>query len=429
MRYILTVFFGVFAVHATAADLLLKNVNIVDVESENIKTSDVLISNGLIAKIEEAGTLSCQCETYDLSGKYLIPGLNDMHTHAYGNISADGNQDAFMIEKASEKMLSVGVTSFLDLFYPEEEFFAFRAKSRTDQNYVGADVFGTGALLTCTGGHGTEYDVPVHIINTAEDAVREVTEHAKKSPDVVKIVYDHNEYAGRKMPTIDLKTITAAVHTANTLNLKTVIHVGTWDDVKDAIEAGATAVTHTPSRDMPQSIIELFHKYKTYWIPTLVVHNGLYGIVKDKSILDNELLKSVASMATLSGYMDYDKYQPWVKGWLEWQKKNEDAFFANFKKLQAANINIMTGTDIGNVGTFVGYSVHSEMQLMVKGGMTAWQALNAATVMPGKFLDRNHGMKPGALANLVVLNKSPIDDIGNTQGIHSVISHGRWSTR
>jgi imidazolonepropionase-like amidohydrolase len=79
---------------------------------------------------------------------------------------------------------------------------------------------------------------------------------------------------------------------------------------------------------------------------------------------------------------------------------------------------------VGNIGTFQGYSLHRELELMVAHGATPWQALAAATTLAGRFLQVDVGLRPGARADLVVLEASPVADMQNTTTITAVIAYG-----
>jgi imidazolonepropionase-like amidohydrolase len=85
---------------------------------------------------------------------------------------------------------------------------------------------------------------------------------------------------------------------------------------------------------------------------------------------------------------------------------------------------MLTGSDGGNWGVFQGYSVHREMVRLVQAGLTPWDALAAATTRAGEFLGQKYGAQPGDIANLVVLDASPIEDIANMQRIAMVVVRG-----
>ena len=86
---------------------------------------------------------------------------------------------------------------------------------------------------------------------------------------------------------------------------------------------------------------------------------------------------------------------------------------------------ILTGTDSGNWGTFQGWSMHRELHHLVAAGLTPYEALAAASTRAAAFLGRQYGPSPGAEANFVVLDASPLEDIGNTRSIVRLIQRGR----
>lgn len=90
---------------------------------------------------------------------------------------------------------------------------------------------------------------------------------------------------------------------------------------------------------------------------------------------------------------------------------------------------MLVGTDAGNWGVIQGFSVHREMQRLAQAGLSTWDALAAATTLPGAFLGRELGVQEGDEADLVVLDASPIDEVASTQRIAFVVLDGevvRW---
>lgn len=321
--------------------------------------------------------------------------------------------------------LRAGVVGYLDLFSPEDQILGVRDRQRAGEDVAGADIYAAGPCLTATDGHCSEYGVPTRLVDTPEDAHREVSELASKNPDVVKLVYDNNVYGGRSRPTVDRATLEAVVAAADEYGLKTVIHVGTWQDVRHAAEAGADAVTHTPGPDpVPDGLANFLVERGVLHIPTLAVQSELDRIAANPSLLDRPLLVELAPEPLLSGYRDVDAWPAAIQGFRRWTGSIRDANLKSVGALAAAGVPVATGTDGGNLGVFQGYSVHREMELLVEAGLSEWQALAAASTVPAAFLDRNWGVQVGAEASLVILNASPLESISNTQLIHSVIQRG-----
>ena len=317
-----------------------------------------------------------------------------------------------------------GVAFVLDLFSPEEMILAFRDGQRAD-GPQGALLFAAGPCLTATNGHCSEYGVPTRIVDTPDEARREVADLASKAPDVVKIVYDHQSYAGRSMPTVDLATLTAVLETARQHGLKTVIHVGTWEDVREAVVAGADAVTHTPGpQPPPADLAALMVESGTYHIPTLAVQSEFARMADDPGLLDDSLLTETVPQALRDIYRDFDPSQSAFQDWLGYQRILAQPSSAAVNSLADAGVPMLAGTDGGNPGVFQGYSVHRELELLEAAGLSPWAVLRSATTNAASFLGHRWGVEPGDEATLVVLDASPLESIANTKRIHAVIQAG-----
>ena len=97
--------------------------------------------------------------------------------------------------------------------------------------------------------------------------------------------------------------------------------------------------------------------------------------------------------------------------------------------MQTANAPILAGTDVPNPYVFPGFSLHDELALLVAAGLTPMQALRAATLNPAKYLGMSDSVgtiEKGKLADLVLLDANPLDDIRHTQRIRAVIANGRY---
>jgi imidazolonepropionase-like amidohydrolase len=350
-----------------------------------------------------------------------MPALSDMHTHAVGNFRPPGGFQLMSAEAIARAALYAGVARYLDLFSPEDSIFAARA-SRMSAKTPGADIFAAGPCLTATRGHCSEYGVPTRIVDSPADATREVNELAKKKPDIVKVVYDHQVYGGRSMPTLDRATLDAVVAAAKSNGLKTVVHVGTWADLRDAVLAGAAAVTHTPEGPAPADIAALMVQRGTLHIPTLAVQSDYARFVDDPTLLDSPLLASMVGEQMVALFRA--PVPASMAGWMEFQRRMRQSNAEAVRALAAAGVAMVTGTDGGNPAVFQGYSVHRELRLLVEAGLSPWDALAATTIHPGRLLGRRWGVQLGDEGTLVILDASPLDDIRNTERIHAVILRG-----
>ena len=95
-------------------------------------------------------------------------------------------------------------------------------------------------------------------------------------------------------------------------------------------------------------------------------------------------------------------------------------------------VGIMAGTDVGNPYVYPGFGLHDELVLLVKAGLTPMAALQAATMNPARFLNMENDLgtvQKGKIADLVLLNANPLEDIANTQRISAVVMNGRYLPR
>lgn len=420
-------FWAGLAVPATSQDLALVNANVVDPEAESVQHGVLLIADGLVTGLSDQVPPGYSGQILDVNGGWVVPGFYDLHTHSFGNQAIDGGEFLGPFGTA-KRSLAAGVVGLLDLFSPEAMILGFR--DGQGDNTDAARLFAAGPCLTATEGHCSEYGVPTRIVDTPEDARREVSALAELHPDVVKLVYDNENYGGRGMPTVDRATMEAVVSAATDHGLPSVLHIGTWDDVLHAAEAGATAVTHTPGPDLPPAqVIEALLASGTVVIPTLAVQSELSRIADDPSLLDAPLLKEVASDDLRGGFETVDEVEGRLARWVDRQRSQRDANLAAVRALHDAGVEVLVGTDAGNVGVFQGFSVHREMVLLVEAGLSPWAALRAGSTRAGRFLGQNVGVGPGAVASLVVLDASPVDDISQTQRIAHVILNGRLVDR
>ncbi len=419
-------FAGAAAAHEP---LYLAGATLVDPDTGTTRRAGLLIVDGRIAGSPPAAPAGFAGRVLDLRGKWVLPGLRDFHVHAVVNQAPGRVVDRIGTLEALRRYLYAGVTGVLDLFNDENAVLALRDRQRAGGLGPAADLFAAGPCLTATGGHCTEYPTPTRIVDTPEDARREIGELAAKRPDVVKLVYEHvaPELAGKswrpERPSLDVPTLEAAVAAAAAHGLPTVVHVRSWDDVRACVEAGATAVTHVPSHaPVPADLAARMAERGTRVIPTLAVGDPL--LVAAGAPLADPLLRAVAGETVLAAYRGLDHGDERGRRLMAWMYAEQGVRAASLARLAAAGVPVVAGTDAGNPLTVHGWSLHRELELMVAAGLTPAQALAAATTAAGELMGRGWGLAPGDEGTVVVLDASPLADVRNTRRIHAVVHHG-----
>jgi imidazolonepropionase-like amidohydrolase len=410
------------ALPVAAQDLVLTNANIVDPSTRTVVRGALWIEGGRIVGRGADAPASAPGARIDVGGRWVIPGLVDLHTHSFGNFAPPAVVDAVGTERMATRVLRAGVTAFLDLFSDETAIFTLRDRQRAGA-IGGAEIFAAGPCITATKGHCSEYGVPTRIIDSPADARRHVDELAAKRPDVVKVVYDHPP--GR-LPSIDRPTLDALVAAARERGLKTIVHVGTWEDARHSVLAGASAITHVP-RDgiVPDDLAALMAQRKTLHIPTMTVHADMQALTTTPALLDTPLMMALAPETIRNAYRTLVPTPAQREG----ARDSAERSVASVRRLHAAGVPMLAGTDAGNPGVIHGFSVHRELIRVVEAGMRPWDALAAATTKAGEFLGRRYGVSAGDDANVVVVDKSPLDQIANTQQISLVVMRGQIAYR
>jgi imidazolonepropionase-like amidohydrolase len=155
------------------------------------------------------------------------------------------------------------------------------------------------------------------------------------------------------------------------------------------------------------------------------VHTEWAEVHDHPELLRSPLATAVTSDAIRAAYARYaDSISPRARTWMDRMRTRRDTVLESVRRLQAGGVRMLAGTDAGNFGVFQGYSVHRELVRMVQAGLTPWDALAAATTSAGEFLGQAYGVDAGDVANLVVLDASPVESIENTQRISLVVLRG-----
>ena len=404
-------------------DRVLTHVQIVNPRARTITSGNLRIRDG---KIVSSGNGDARCvNVMDLSGAWIIPGLVDLHVHSWGNPVPTSDESADQelgTEAVTELVLKAGVTALLDLGGDEDEMLKVRDLLRSRANPLHADFFAAGPVFLELGHAFRLFHHGPRIVSGPEDARKQVYELATKHPDVIKIIYDHanDQMAMRE------STLRAIVGEAKRLGFKTVVHIGTWEDARQAIEAGASSVTHLyDDEKIPSDLPALYRKHGVLSIPTISVQCEMARFARQPDLIDDPFLAALTTPALRDTYRSPAKYSEKGRFWVEWQTQDcRENDFVSLKALYNGGVALGAGSDSGNLGTFEGYSAHREIELMVEAGVDRWTALASATTAAGDFLGQRYGVTPGDDANLVVLSANPIEHIENARKISHVLIHG-----
>ena len=184
----------------------------------------------------------------------------------------------------------------------------------------------------------------------------------------------------------------------------------------------------TYSDEKADAVFAELKKNHTWQCPTLTVERS-FALIDDPSFTNDSRLKYMPGQIKSS-------WDPTKDARLKNRSPEEVALGKKvYQKeleivgaMQRAGVDILAGTDTLNPYCFPGFSLHDELGLLVQSGLTPIQALQAATLNPARFMGRENELgtiQTGKLADLVLLNANPLDDIANTRKIDAVVYGGR----
>jgi imidazolonepropionase-like amidohydrolase len=384
-------------------EFVIRDVRVFDGE-RFIPKASVHVREGVVVSVGDPAPAGVASIPGD--GRTLLPGLIDAHAHAYGD--------------ALERALVFGVTTELDMFTDHRFAATMRKEQHADGALRRADLFSAGTLVTAPKGHGTEYSLQIPTLASAADAPAFVDARVAEGSDYIKIVYDDGAAHGMTMATLDPSVLAAAIAAAKARGKLAVIHIGSRQGADDAIAAGASGLVHIFA-DAPADaeFVKRVVAARAFVTPTLSVTESTTGVASGAALLTDARLApfiSVAERTSLEGRF------PSRAG----SKQNLAYALAATKLLFDAGVPILAGTDAPNPGTAHGSSIHRELELLVRAGLSPEAALRAATSVPARVYSlRDRGrIAPGLRADLVLVGGDPSRDITATRDIAAVWKRG-----
>lgn len=367
----------------------------------------------------------------DLSGKYIMPGIINLHCHLGNVVGLTQDPKNFTRENLRENLTtyaSYGVTAVQSMGSDQDLVYDLRAEQRAGRPAM-TRIFSAGRGFTGKAGYPTAAPgmkgVPYEL-DSVEDVTKAINDLAPKNPDIVKIWVDDHLGRERKIP-MDLSG--EIIRQAHARKLRVAAHIYYLEDARGLVERGLDALAHSV-RDKPvdENFIALMKKRGAWQMAaTLAREFSTFTYASRPAWLDDPFFtRSVdkQTIATLKSdeYVNRMKADPDLKHYqpmLEMAQKN-------LKRLVDAGVKFAFGTDTGPPARFLGYFEHLEMELMVQAGLTPMQVITAATRNSAEFLGAKDlgTLEAGKWADLIVLGKNPLDDIKNSRTIEAVYIAG-----
>jgi hypothetical protein len=408
------------------------NVNVIPMDEERVISSQtVVVKDGLIAALGPADSIKIPSGSVKIDGrgKYLLPGLADMHVHLE---PFDNESNSAMLKL----FVANGVTTVLNL-YGTPAFLKLRERVARGE-MLGPVIYTSGPFIS---------NAPV-TTPTPEEVERMVVEQKSAGYDLIKIHGDFSREAYHKL-----------FEVARHENIRVIGHLPRNLGIEPAFEEKQDAIAHAEeylyayfffkpptspadgSREAQvkwiaeqasriPSVAEATAKAGIWVSPTLTVYSGIARQVDD---IDSSLKRP--ELKYLPPFIA-SRFAPANNTYVQrFKKETAKGFFARaellsklVKGLRDAGVRLLAGTDTPVPSVVPGFSLHDELHELVSAGLTPYEALRTATANPAEFLrtDKFGIVSVGKSADLILVDENPLKDVSNASRRTGVMSRGRW---
>jgi len=382
----------------------------------------------------------------DARGKWVIPGLVDSHVHFFqsGNLytrpdGADFNavvpyekevaRNKARLDATFKVWLASGVTGVVDTGGP---MWNFDVRDRAATSPAAPRVAVAGPLLSMIDRPQLDLgDPPIIKVTSPGEARTLAARELAHNPDYVKVWFIHQQGDDLAAQEAIVKAAGDAAHAAGK---RLAVHATELVVAKAALRAGADLLVHGVfDQPVDDEFIALAKKNRAMLCPTLFVMDG-YALALSNTWKPTAAESARADPEILAAMDDLDEIPaehrpPMVAALMAKPHRlgSPDIAMKDLRRLVDAGIDVVMGTDAGNIGTLHGPSIHREMKLMVEAGLTPLEVLRSATVGGARALGlegQAGEVQAGMLADLVILDADPLADIANLVQVHRTIKGG-----
>jgi imidazolonepropionase-like amidohydrolase len=409
----------------------------------------IVVRGNRIAQAGPASTTPVppQAQVIDARGRWVVPGLIDSHVHFFqsGNLYARPDIADFTAwrpygreaARTAERMpvtfktyLASGVTGAVDTGGPRANF-ALREQARAMLEAPRLAV--AGPLVSTVARPELDLgDPPIVRVRTPAEARALVERLLPERPDYVKMWFIHEPGDDLAAQAAVAQAAGSAAHAAG---VRFAVHATELEVAKAALRAGADYLVHSvEDYEVDEEFIRLARERAVLYCPTLFVYDG-YGLALSGRWQPTPAEKRLGDPQIVADLRELDRIPlqhipSWVRRMMREGShiKSPPMAQTNLRRVLDAGIAIVVGSDAGNIGTLHGPGIFREMDMMQAAGMAPLEVLRAATVNGARALGMQHELgviAPGRLADLVILNRDPLEDVGNLSSIYRIVKDGR----
>ena len=422
--------------------VVFRNVTVIDMRSGFLKRQmTVVVVGNRITALGKRVKAPDKAEIVDASGKFMIPGLWDMHAHIFNNSFAAGTNDS---EIYFPLLIANGVTGVRDMWTDPDDLRLVR-EWQADME--------AGKMLAprIAAGSSIVDGVPTHLPNMlgvatpdeARRAVRTMKDagagfikvYWRLSPEAYFAIADEAKKLG--IPFAGHVPFALSAAQASDAGQKSIEHLTGLLETCSSKEEELRGATNLPppartdelwktyDEQKCRALFARFAKNKTWQVPTTVIHRML-AFRREEDFRKDARLRYAPPREREEWVKPPDRPQQFT---LETRKQRLGKLLETIGLMHKTGVPILAGTDVGNPFIFAGFSLHDELELFVQAGLTPLESLRTATVNPAKYLGMEKELgtiEKGKLADLVLLEANPLENISHTRRINAVVVNGRY---
>jgi len=392
--------------------IVFVHVNVVPMNGERIlHDENVTVVGDRIGAVEPAAdsVIPKDAQVIDGSGKFLMPGLGEMHSH----LPEPADPQEYM-RTTLALYVANGVTTVRCMR-------GFRNHLAAREQVISGNLVGPSLFLAGPGLGGDSVTSP-------EDGVKQVLQQKSEGWDMIKI-----------FPGLTRAEYDAIMTTARRLGMRTGGHVPTDVGIEHALQTGQETIEHldgywenlafekfVPDESLKRMALKT-REAGVWNVPTMAIFHFDLGL---------ESLQSVLARPEME-YLPKFQVDRWIKLFEGHVSKEHPSLEVSrivqlnrerlLKQLNDIGAEILLGTDSPNLFEVPGFSVHSELAGMQHAGLSPYDVLLSGTRRIGEYLHKNVGtVEVGAQADLILLDANPLEDVANVRRQSGVMLRGRW---